>query len=548
MKRKLFLMLALAVLACCFFALSINAASTNEFGTLETSDKIDLTGMSTDTKARVVLFDGTEYHTYPAQYIVTNAGDITLNFDKINEAFGKSYSSANNSVIRIEIPNTVKVIVSGVFNQGKNNSLCEVIFPADSQVYKLIWGCFENNKGLEKINIPASLTEYHGQNHFAKCSSLKYITFDEGYSVSYIPLNFLQSCSSLEEIVFPNCVTEIRGSAFSSCAKLKKVVFGANLQTMAGSMSDCATSGSVWYLPASFYSSSVTSEPPSNMFHWAGNKTDGTSGTNNNPKNITFVYTGTKAQAEALQARFKAADEATGENCVGLNRLYDAVLCTEAEYKELTGKNVGEVGAKGYYLVYGYSACDAFYGSQHAMTGKESANVKSYFDTITIGDTCTRAGCGEVVTTKTIGAIFTYHGYSYTELAINGKYAMSQFFSVNNENLAEYTNFTGSTFTFGIVASSINNPLAEENSQYIGTKTILVTSLIAHQYFGVKMSGITDGTNETADHTSAPLIFCAFVIDGESTFYLDNNQTLTELEGKSFNEIKNNYTNTNPIE
>lgn len=546
MKRKLFLMLALTVIACCFFALSVNAASTNEFGTVEISETIDLTGMSTDTKALVVLFDGTEYHTYPAQYIVTNAGDITLNFDKINEAFGKSYSTENDSVIRIEIPNTVKVIVSGVFNYGSNNSLKEVVFRADSQVYKFIWGCFEGNTSLEKINLPASLTELHGQNHFAKCSSLKYVSFDEGYSVSYIPINFMQSCSSIEEIVFPNCVTEIRGGAFGSCGKLKKIVFGNSLKTMGGSMSDCATSGSVWYLPASFYASDVTSEPPSNMFHWAGGQTNGVSGNENNPKNITFVYTGTKAQAEALQVRFKAADAATGENCVGLKRIYDAVLCTEAEYMKLTGKNIGEI-ASGYYLVYGYSACDAFYGSQHAMAGKESANVTSFFEPITIGDSCTRAGCGKSVTTRTIDAIFTYHGYSYTEAPINGKYAMSQSFSVNHEGLEEYTDFTGTQFTFGVVASSINNPLAEENSQYIGTKTIIVTSLIAHQHFDIKVSGITQGEGEDPDLTSSPLVFCAYVIDGDKTFYLDNKQTLTELEGKSFNDVKNNFANTNPI-
>lgn len=548
MKKKLLLMLALTIIACCILAIGVSAATTDEFGTVETSDKIDLTGMSTDTKARVVLFDGTEYHTYPSQYIVTNAGDITLNFDKINEAFSKSYSTANNSVIRIEIPNTVKVIVSGVFNYGKNKNLKEVYFPSDSQVYKWNWGCFEKNSGLEKINIPASMTEYNGVNHLCRCTALKSVTFEEGYSVASLPENFFSGCTSLEELIIPNCVTEIKGGAFGGCSNLKKIVLGANVQTMAGSMSDCATSGSVWYLPSTFYDSSVTSVPPSNMFHWAGTQTNGVSGNSNHPKNITFVYTGTKEDALALQARFKAADAATGENCVGLKRLWDATLCSVEEYKELTGKDVGELGASGYYLVYGYSVCDAFYEGAHAMSNDETATVNSYFEAITIGDTCTRNGCGKVVVTKTIGAIFTYKGYSYTEAPINGGYAMSQFFSINNENLKEYTDFTGESFAFGVVASSISNPLDEANSQYIGTKTIVITSHIAHELFEIKVSNIANGTDGTSDYTNSPLVFCAFVIDGEKTFYLDNNQTLAQIDGKSFNDVKNNYTNTNPIE
>ncbi len=364
MKRKIFLAMLACVVLCAFLAICASAATTNEFGTVETSSTIDLTGMATDTDLRVVLYDGTEYHTYPAQYIVTSATDITLDFTKINAAFGKNYSTENDSVIRIEIPRHVKTIVSGVFNYGKNDNLVEVFFPAGSTVTTLKWGCFEQNKGLQKINLPASLTTLDGQNNFAKCSSLKYVTFDEGYSISYIPLNCFQSCSSLEYIKFPNCVTEIRGGAFGSCSKLKTIIFGDSLQTMGGPMSDCSTSGSVWYLPASFYSSSVTSTPPSNMFHWAGAQTNGVSGTSNNPRNITFVYTGTKAEAEALQARFKAADATTGEGCVGLSRLYDATLCTEEEYEQLTGKKIGEI-ATGYYLVYGYNKCKAFYENEH---------------------------------------------------------------------------------------------------------------------------------------------------------------------------------------
>ncbi len=553
MKRKLLLIAIMVIFLACTLALSISAASTNEFGEVETSTKIDLTGMATDTDVRVVLFDGTEYHTYPSQYIVTSATDITLNFDKINEAFGKSY--ALDSVIRLEVPRHVLVIVGGVFNYGKNNNLVEVFFPADSKLTKLNWGCFESNTGLQKINLPASLTELHGQNNFAKCSSLKEVTFDEGYSVSYIPLNFFQSCSSLEKIVFPNCVTEVRGGAFGSCSKLKTIVFGDNLQTMGGPMSDCSTSGSTWYLPNSFYSSSVTSEPPSNMFHWAGTQTNGVSGTGNNPKNITFVYTGTKAEAEALQARFKAADAATGEGCVGLSRIYDATLCTEAEYEALTGKKVGE-GATGYYIVYGYNKCKAFYNDIHPeklAEGEVDTNLcvltecarcgitneyvgddsthemnvvyayASYFANGTITESCQNEGCiyhGEgnaKVDNDTLKPLFYALQYSTKEDGeVFGIYVE---YKINQENIAKYEELSSKAVEYGVVAIakknlSGNGPLNVDGSTE--ATNVIATDVTSKSLSTVKL--IVTG-NWSANAT-AEIYMLGYVTDGVELQYM----------------------------
>ena len=522
MKKRVILSFVIALFMVCFFAISISAATTNEFGTLETSTTIDLEGMSTDTKARVVLFDGTEYHTYPAQYIVTSAGDMAFNFEKINTAFQKSY--ALDSVIRIEVPNTVKVVVSGLFNYGKNNNLKEVYFPSDSQVYKFNWGCFEQNTGLEKINIPASLTEYNGTNHFAKCKALKEVTFDEGYSVSAIPNNFFQDCSSLEKLVFPNCVTSIGNGAFAVCSKLKTIVFGANLQTMGGPMSDCATSGSTWYLPATFYASNVTSEPPSNMFHWAGAQTNGVSGNNNNPKNITFVYTGTKAQAEALQARFKAADAATGEGCVGLSRLYDATLCTEAEYETLTGKKVGE-SATGYYLVYGYNACKAFYNDEHSHGAEQEKFLGAeYLTDYVIATTCQK--CNENVIKETIAtAIFTNKGYSYASYGTGKSFTFG--ISLNEQSYSDYIAHNPDAnikfgFIIGSVESDDNQILNADGTSKLVNHIITDFTNVEYQRlnrYDLIIHGIGDDDVEMQ-------FYCgAYVIEDSSIYYIGNTTT-----------------------
>ena len=52
-----------------------------------------------------------------------------------------------------------------------------------------------------------------------------------------------------------------------------------------------------------------------------------------------------------------------------------------------------------------------------------------------------------------------------------------------------------------------------------------------HDYFEIKISIITD------EHKATKLAFCAYVIDGEEVFYLDDNATKTALTGKSYNDL-----------
>ena len=145
MKKKFLLMISMLIVFCCFFAISINAAATNEFGTPEISDKIDLSSMAEDDDVYCVLFDGTEYHTYPSRYIVTNATTMTWKFDKINAAFGTSYN--RSSVIRIQVPAHIKELPSitgTLFGwKDKENFVVEVSFPKDTVVSSFAWGAFE---------------------------------------------------------------------------------------------------------------------------------------------------------------------------------------------------------------------------------------------------------------------------------------------------------------------------------------------------------------------------------------------------------------------
>ena len=511
--KKRFVLFALSIFCLSFlFAFGVCAATTNEFGEVETSEIIDLTGMSTDTSARVVLFDGTEYHTYPSQYIVKSAGDMALDFSKINAAFeGKSYSA--NSVVRFEVPNTVTTYTS-ILNGTKTSMLVEVYFPSDSRVTTLSWGCFENCKVLQKANIPASVTTFNGHNHFASCPSLKEVTFEDGIQIESLPNNFFLKCESLEHIVLPNSLKSAGGNLFGTCKSLKTINFGANFQWMTGPVSD-SSSGQTWFISANFYGKDVDVEPTSTLLHWQGAENNNLSGTNHGPSKITFVYTGTKEEALALMARCKAADALNGENCIGLSELYDAILCTPSEYEELTGSKIGEGTTLGNYFVYGYNECDAFYNGEHDTSdARNMFEGKEYLSPYKTYEVCTV--CSELKEKATIcGALFTYKGYStdgesiYFDIDIHG------------EEIALYNMATSSTLKYGIVVSPISNNgvLLDETGGAIN-KGVIVTSIERTDL--VKLNSKIFNIATTLKAT--PIHFCAYVADNKKVKYIYDTQ------------------------
>lgn len=546
MKRKLLTIATIFAMLICLLAISISAATTNEFGTVETSDKIDLTGMATDTDVRVVLFDGTEYHTYPSQYIITSATDITLNFTKINEAFGTSY--ALNSVIRLEVPRHVLKIDSGDFNYGKNNNLKEIYFPEDSNLKEIAWGAFEQNTSLEKINFPKSLQNIYN-NAFCKCSSLKYISFAEDSTITEISgEKVFYECKALEEIVFPNSLVKIGNSPVGVASKLVKIVLGANMETLPGAMSDINSKGTVIYFSEKFYAPSVTTEPGANMFHWAG-----ANGQNNNPKYLTFVYTGTKAQAEALQTRFGKVD--------GLQRLSEATLCSVEEYTVLTGLEVGVGSQTGNYLIYGYNKCDAFYKGVHdvqkvndcisqctrcnELTPSENPVHKlayecTYADGFNangnLHEYCSNEYC-EYTNDTSVAKIFDFAGYSVKE---SDPTSICAGFTVNHKSLSLYKEYNKSVaLEYGIVAfkSSDNNAVLEyKEGSVVSNKQNTVLVPIDDEYAGFDF--VLRGFNPDGSQDNIELVISAYIGNGTEIFYMSNTygtapETITLAQAKN---------------
>ena len=234
----------------------------------------------------------------------------------------------------------------------------------------------------------------------------------------------------------------------------------------------------------------------------------------------TIFYVGTLDQLNAFLDKCGTGSNEAFWNVVGENR---SNLISYADYLALEDKS-------GKYVVYNYSYCEAYNDGKHILTGNAEMQAVDYFKDILFADICTVENCGMkmIDESKTIAAIFTDYGYSVTEFAINGKYAMIQCYKLNTDAYNAYVAL-GTGFEFGVVVSVNRDPLNPDNAELIEQKKTYITeqSFIAHDYFDIGVIGIGENQRD------AKLVFCAYVVDGGNIFYLDDGKTVTEASYKS---------------
>jgi len=549
--KKLFLILTLCALACCLFAFSVSAASTDEFGTPEISDSINLEGMAEDDDVYCVLFDGTEYHTYPSRYIVTNNTTMTWKFDYINAAFSKEYKAA--SIVRIQIPSHIKVmpcITDKYFSWKNVTALKEVSFPEDTIVEEFAGAAFEKCSALEFFVVPNTVKKV-GHNTFNGCSSLTSFVFEEGSQVTSLPDFFLGNTLSLTEIVLPHSITSIGRAAFGGHGgNLSKLVLSPNLSKVTGNalLNALGRSNDEFievYMPACF----ATAEGSLASGSIIGRNDS------NDLKKYVIYYTGTKEEAIVFVTKY------SGDICLNNANIvaYDPSKSNGTDYLGMDPYTTDITVNTNRVIVYGYNLCDAFYNGVHAEgtvinscqfgCGRNCGQASllenpqhnlskvtvfgenGYFDTVCVKESC--SVCETVTVNENVSPLFVNYGYSCTEFAIDGSYSMSQFFGINKQSLEKYTALTGNAFEYGFVVSSVSDPLSEENRDLItkGKTYITKQNQFAHDYIAIAVIGFTKATLDK------DLAFCVYVKDGAQTYYLDNGKTLESIELKSYNDI-----------
>ena len=498
--KKVFLLLSLMAITCCFLVMGVSAATTNEFGDAQTLANIDMNGMNTDTEARVVLrlSDG-EYYTYPSAYIFRSGAQLQFDYSPISKALGQSITSAN--VIRLEVPsNIVNIAYGGISGYSQ---LLEIRFLQDSSLETVGGGGFYNNPLLEKINLPSSLKEFTGTQIFNACYALHTVTFAENSQLTKIPDYCFQNCRALKKLVLPHSVTTLGNNLFDSSTGIEELYLSPNLVDFGKNHFAWKQSGTLKiYAPAKLFANK-DSVGISDFSWWENDKCL--------PSMVIFM-TGTEEQAKAI---------------VSKSTYHKLTNATVSAWDEGEGED-GYVPQTGWAIVYGYGYCDAFFGGTHQMTGEENVKIVDYFSPISIGDICTREGCGKGVVSKTIAPVFQQSlGISVTEKPdANGKYSMTVGYVINRDaynELCEYVNLE-----FGFVVSAVSEtgkePLMIENGTACpvnAEKTIFIKqTALAYSFVDAKLRGLSSANN------GMEFVMTMFVCDGENITYLNDTVTV----------------------
>lgn len=504
--KKFLVVLSVAALVACFFALSVSAAATDEFGTPEVIDGIDLTDMNADTVARVVIVDANgDYHTYPAMYVVSSSTKFSYNFNPINDALKTNYNK--HSIVRIEVPDNIE-IAANCGDLSSCQELLEIKFFPTSELHTLEYGCFFNNKKLLKLNIPKKVQTMETL-LINSSSKLEELVFDDGFC-AIPPRDSFIGAKNLKKIVFSNQMTTVhRDSFFDSFTNVKEIYLGESLVDIGeaakvdGSGSDGGnfsyTDGPIKIYASSNLFASINTIERGRLNGWTGNRL---------LKGVLF-YTGTREQAQALID--KAANDTPIFNNATLVE-WDSSL-SDDEYMPANNS---------WNIVYSYNVCNAFHGGEHILTGEDSAKVVDFLTEIRVGDICTREGCGIGTTSKVIAPIFEDLGISVSEKAdANGKYSITRGYKINRGAYNEYLEY--GVLKFGLVAAAVDvagsNPMVIADGKIAPACEKVLTAgqeRFAHDYVDFKLTGLSDTLN------GKQIVLSMYVYDGSKIDYLSN--------------------------
>ena len=408
----------------------------------------------------------------------------------------------NTQITSVKLPSTLTKLGrdangSSVFSGC--TSLASINLP--SGLTGLWPSTFNGCSSLTSIHIPASVT-YIGNNCFDSCTSLSTVTFEmEGALLEKVGAHGFQK-TAIKEIVFPNSLLRIGQSTFNGCSNLESVNFGASFvdfDANNASQPPFANGSTLKYV----YLSDTFNGVRNYIFSWNDNNANEY---NNQYLNLTFLFTGTEAQAKAIinTAKTGGTDGAVLNTYIATMTLISAEDYAKAvaEGTLVTGVN----GAPARYMVYNYSKCKAFYNDNHINKEELVYGDNMYFENANICTVCTRCPVTDVK--QTIAPLFKSLGYSYSSNAI------MQGFGVNYTVLAEYEAFyEGKEISFGLIATTFANA---EDGMLINAEKKAQVDLTTKGYdiFEMKITGIGSENQATS------LFLCGYITVGDKTYYL----------------------------
>ncbi|MBQ7226216.1 MAG: leucine-rich repeat protein [Clostridia bacterium] len=415
-----------------------------------------------------------------------------------------------SNIVSITLPSSLTSLANHVF--ANCSSLVSIDTQKSTGLKTIGEYCIEHCKSLTSFDFTpfANVLENPAAGIFNGCKALTTVTGLEKTRITIVSSSMFKQCP-LTNILLPETVMEIGGYAFyqhnSSQAELRIPNSVQAIGDHAFTRGNKGGNGTRIYLPASLktLSEAYTFENWlfAEMYIPAGvEKIPAGIGNNNSATGVVFFYTGdidTLTISETnnsilLNAQWISADEFTGASDT----------CN--------------------YIVYNYNPCDAFYKGVHTF-GDLTMNFVSYFERITFSSDCTVCKENKVDESATIEPMFSYLGYSISEVELGGGFAMAQSFAMDKAAIEKYEAYVGREISFGVIAAGNEN--GAEISPELGGKYVVSHQFdknMEYKFFDVKISNII------GDNASRTVAFCAYVIDGENMFYL--NSVAVENEGE----------------
>ena len=487
MKKKILMVLALALIATCFMAIAISAEeidpnaayydkvyvneSGREFPIYENVDGVyyplvwfayDIMGVNEETGEEVVV--ETKY--VKARFEDISCYSLEPSQGRFNGCF---YTYVDEDGTEIEL-NTKNLVVLNLragtmavtYNSSKKqNGTDRTILTIETNRTD----AFPGWNRIEAIYIP------HTQKTVGSLSwgSLRVCDIDVNHPIPVTIGNKAFQNSKLEELFIPGGSKFDGNSNFQGCTKLKKVVFGEGaVPSFPGYLFDRCSSLEVVY------------------------------------------FMGSEAEMDAISVT-------TNNNSYYIN----ATKISAAEYEALTEKS-------GRYKVYDCTPCLAFNGGVHTPSDEKIAIGNDYFASVKIACPCLVEGCTATMVVDTIAPLFASKGYSAKTFGEG--ISLVQAYEINKEAIEAYKAFAPE-FDFGILAYA--NVSGESVAPVPGGEKVLdiVFDNMANDYVEVKLTSIPESERNTL------IVFCAYVTVGDKIYYLENGATTESAYGVCYNDF-----------
>ncbi|MBQ7907057.1 MAG: leucine-rich repeat protein [Clostridia bacterium] len=380
---------------------------------------------------------------------------------------------------------------------------------------------FTEITSVSALNLTKNSTYTFGQDSFKK-TTIKKLHFPDGANVTFSQ-NAAFYEAGVEELYFGTGITSIAGSTFYGNANLKSIV----LMSIT-SIGDSAFEG----IAEGAY-----------VYHHA----DSLSAGNNSFKNIKNLSVYTIAKLENANAFVSS----TGFQIhYGIKHAYTAKIvdasCTQegGTYYE-TACPCGEVKDAIYKLFTGAITTSTNYTVVEMVkyvTPKSAHNLTVLLD-IRYDSGYTNMGTGVYECSFCYGEIdeseptqsplLCCYGFATREYL--DAYGMSTRYEINRQAIDSFVSTNGGTFEIGMVVAlkdrlGANTPLKADGSAQSGVMKINLTSGNT-VYYELALTGIKDTMLESS------YVMCFYIIDGSSISYVQDNETIKNPSGVSYNEI-----------